>query len=81
MCSINELVVPHPYHKDPKMGGERGGIVGTILRLCRDNGKENGNYYSIIGFIRVVVKVMAPFWIPIIVRPLIFRAPKKGSSF
>ena len=22
------------------------GIVGYILRLCRDNGKENGNYYN-----------------------------------
>ena len=59
-------------------GGERGGIIGTILGLCRDNGKENGNYYSIIGFIWVVVKIMVPFWIPIIIWHLIFREPKKG---
>ena len=26
----------------------------------------------------VVVKIMVPFWIPIIKRPLIFGVPKKG---
>ena len=26
----------------------------------------------------VVVKIMVPFWVPIIVRHLIFRVPKKG---
>ena len=26
----------------------------------------------------VVVKMMVPFWVPIIVRHLIFRVPKKG---
>ena len=26
----------------------------------------------------VVVKIMVPFWIPIIIRHLIFRVPKKG---
>ena len=26
----------------------------------------------------VVVRIMVPFWIPIIVRHLIFRVPKKG---
>ena len=25
--------------------------IGAILGLYRDNGKENGNYYSIIGYI------------------------------
>ena len=29
----------------------------------------------------VVVKIMVPFWVPIIIRPLIFRVPKKGPSF
>ena len=29
-------------------------------------------------FMWVVVKIMAPFWIPIIIRPLIFRVPKRG---
>ena len=24
--------------------------MGYILGLCRDTGKENGNYYSIIGY-------------------------------
>ena len=27
----------------------------------------------------VVIKIMVPFWIPIIIRHLIFRVPKKGS--
>ena len=31
-----------------------------------------------VGVIWVVVKIMAPFWIPIIVRHLIFRVPNKG---
>ena len=28
--------------------------------------------------IRVVVKIMVPFWVPIIIRHLFFRVPKKG---
>ena len=27
----------------------------------------------------LVVKIMVPFWVPIIIRPLIFRVPKKGT--
>ena len=27
------------------------GILGYILGLYRNNGKENGNYYSMIGYI------------------------------
>ena len=27
------------------------GIRRYLLGLCRDNGKENGNYYNIIGYI------------------------------
>ena len=26
----------------------------------------------------VVVKIMVPFWVPIIIRHLLFRVPKKG---
>ena len=33
------------------------------------------------GHTWVVVKMMVPFWIPIIMRHLIFRAPKRGSQF
>ena len=29
-------------------------------------------------YIWVVVKIMVPLWIPIMIRPLIFRVPKKG---
>ena len=25
----------------------------------------------------MVVKIMVPFWVPIIIRPLVFRVPKK----
>ena len=24
----------------------KGGIIGVIVGLCKDNGKENGNYYN-----------------------------------
>ena len=30
------------------------------------------------ALIRVVVKIMVPFWVPIIIRHLLFRVPKKG---
>ena len=30
------------------------------------------------GFQWVVVKIMVPFWVPIIIRHLLFRVPKKG---
>ena len=33
---------------------------------------------GVCGYIWVVLKIMVPFWIPIIIRPLIFRVPKKG---
>ena len=29
----------------------------------------------------VVVKIMVPFWVPSIIRHIIFRVPKKGSYF
>ena len=35
----------------------------------------------VIPIIRVVVKIMVPFWSPIIIRHLIFRGPKKGPYF
>ena len=34
--------------------------------------------YTIYRYIWVVVKIMVPFWVPIIIRHLIFRVPKKG---
>ena len=36
-----------------------------------------GIVYGYVG-IWVVVKIMVPFWVPIIIRHLIFRVPKKG---
>ena len=35
-------------------------------------------YHFQPSYMRVVVKIMVPFWIPIIIRHLIFRVPKKG---
>ena len=32
----------------------------------------------LLNLIWVVVKIMVPFWVPIIIRPLIFKLPKKG---
>ena len=32
------------------------------------------------GLIWVVVKIMVPFWVPIIIRHLISRVPKKGTT-
>ena len=41
-------------------------IIGYMLGLYGDNGKENGNYYDgvYIGVIWVVVKIMVSFWVP-----------------
>ena len=48
------------------------GIIGTILGFYGGNGKENRNYC--IG----VIYHIGPFWVPSIVRHLIFRVPKEG---
>ena len=34
-----------------------------------------------IGYIWVFVKIMVPFWVPNIVRHLLFRVPKRDPSF
>ena len=33
---------------------------------------------ALTSYIWVVVKIMVPFWVPIIIRHLLFRVPKKG---
>ena len=45
------------------------------LQICWALGKFKTKY---LGSIWVVVKIMVPFWFPIIIRHLIFRVPKKG---
>ena len=35
---------------EKKMETTRIGFIGYIMGLYWDNGKENGNYYSILGF-------------------------------
>ena len=49
-----------------------------MLKLL--SGAEGADYYIYINmYIWVVVKIMVPFWIPIIVRHLIYRVPQKGT--
>ena len=49
-------------------------------KVCKelklDKGKSNGNCYNVVRW--VVVKIMGSCWIPIIIRHLISRVPKKG---
>ena len=35
-----------------------GVLLGAIYGLCRDDGKQNGNYYSILGFYIGYIGVM-----------------------
>ena len=46
-------------------------LRGVLLR-------RGWKIYAIMIDSRLVVKIMVPFWIPIIIRHLIFRVPKKG---
>ena len=34
-----------------------------------------------VVYIWVVVNIMGPFWIPIIIRHLVFRVPKRDHNF
>ena len=43
-------------------------------RIPSGNAMETRIMYGIC----LIVKIMVPFWIPTIIRPLIFRVPKKG---
>ena len=53
-------------HGDLDYGGLEGRLPGQLQAA------------SAAETIWVVVKIMVPFWVPIIIRPLIFRVPKKG---
>ena len=66
------------------------GVQGSRVERLRfkvkakNLGKEYGTSGFSSGFIVVtwvVVKIMIPFWIPIITLHLIFRVPKKGPYF
>ena len=73
-----------------RMGGVVGNMggsinIGILLGLywgyVGDNGKENGNYYNGLRDYRVYgwfSKLWSLFGVPIIIRPLTFRVPKKG---
>ena len=50
-------------------------------RFLRGSRKEKGRLprrVALTSYIWVVVKIMVPFWVPIIIRHLLFRVPKKG---
>ena len=51
-------------------------MVATSDTLSYFRKKTRG---LVSGVIWVVVKIMVPFWIPIIIRPLIFRVLQKGT--
>ena len=61
------------------------GILGFYWGYIGDNGKENGNYYSGLyrdyRVYRWLSKLWSPFWIPLIIRHLIFRVLKKDHNF
>ena len=48
------------------------GVKGPCVPMCRYFGAK-------VSTIRVVVRIMVPSWIPIIIRHLLFRVPKKGT--
>ena len=54
--------------------GRRGGAILQMNSLVAAAGKGNSSY----SITWVVVKIMVPFWVPIIIRHLIFRVPKIG---
>ena len=57
-------------------------IMCTIRTNHAGQGRSLSKYVrkKLIGSIStwVVVKIMVPFWVPIIIRHLLFRVPKKG---
>ena len=57
--------------------GEEGGfrVFGACPRLSVSRRQTLEVYQSVKW---VVVKIMVPFWVPIIIRHLILRVPKKG---
>ena len=58
----------------PRLGSFKGTFLGTSNREPQE---YSGN---IIG-IRVVVKIMVPFWIPTVIRHLIFKYLKWDNNF
>ena len=57
-------------------------IRGPLYRPQKFNNPFSGDPKMVprilANLIRVVVKIVVPFWIPMIIRHLIFRVPKKG---
>ena len=65
---------PHRHGAGTEVGQSRERVTGPF-RLEKASGIWE------VGFIWVVVKTMVPFWVPILIRHLIFRVPKKRPQF
>ena len=69
-----QALSPQGHHR-------RDGIQGSMCIAFRVKDAPGFNIQFVSRVYRViwvVVKIMVPFWIPIIIRHLIFRVPKKG---
>ena len=62
--------------KDPARQEERKRLNVMNRHMSYSLNSSRGLYRGLI--IWLVVKIMVPFWVPIMIRPLIFRGPKKG---
>ena len=58
--------------------GYNNGLYWGYIGIMEKKMETTMVYWDYIGVIWVVVKIMVPFWVPIIIRHLIFRVPKKG---
>ena len=53
-------------------------LSGFYCRGMNKNRQHKSLGFLIIFIVWVVVKISVPFWVPIIIRHLLFRVPKKG---
>ena len=73
------------FHRRPAfrfLAGFRG--IGSDIKCHPVFGSEITHVrfsLELASRIWVVVKIMVPFWVPIIIRHLLFGVPKKGPSF
>ena len=78
MCFFGALVIPKTLDPEPQ-NSNRETLSKPQQTLCLVLSREwgNGFWRLLLGIIWVVVKIMVPFWVPIILRHLLFRVPKK----
>ena len=54
-------------------------VAAEELEKC--SARRPANFRHSFTTTWVIVKIMVPFWIPMIMRHLVFRVPKKGHNF